>query len=122
MLKIKNLVDLKKYLETRLEMAKRQRAESGTQSGRNAAGMIFAFEESIKALDALLNPEGKAVVKCELCRAHVDVSGNNYVPPGADTVVCEACCQVLIDRARSSIKAAVKADRDIDQYDLGGSD
>lgn len=48
MLLIKDAADLKKYLETRLRMAKLQAQDEVTK------GMRYAFEESIKAVDALL--------------------------------------------------------------------
>lgn len=130
MLKIKNLADLKKYLETLAEYPRKAITKTTlTTIVRFYQGKAHAYDEAIKAVDALLNPEGKAVVKCELCQAHVDVSGNNYMPPGADAVVCEACCRGMIDRARRSIKereTVTKRERtkDVDDplRDLGGSD
>lgn len=57
MLVIKDLPDLLKYLETRKERAKRQAEEVGSASKMfhsNNRGMIYAYEESIRAVKALM--------------------------------------------------------------------
>lgn len=48
MLLIKSSDDLRRYLEARHQMAARQGA------GQHTNGMMFAFEEAIKAVDALM--------------------------------------------------------------------
>lgn len=48
MLTITSPTDLKCYLETRLKMAEKQGKNQHTN------GMVFAFEESIRAVDALI--------------------------------------------------------------------
>lgn len=45
MLIIKDLADLKMYLEIRLEMAERQEPKDN--------GMVYAFKESLQAVEAL---------------------------------------------------------------------
>lgn len=63
MLMIKDLADLKKYLETRKKMAQKQAdlPDANPVAKHNARGIVFGFEESIRAVDALINrpkPEG----------------------------------------------------------------
>lgn len=54
-LKIVSLADLKKYLETRKEMAEKQgKTMLPGDSRGQCRGMVYAFEESIKAVEALL--------------------------------------------------------------------
>lgn len=62
MLKITSVEDLKKYLETRREMARGQEKsaedlkteKSFIAAANRAQGMIYAFDEAIKAVEALL--------------------------------------------------------------------
>lgn len=51
MLKITSIEDLKKYLEVRREMARRQ---SSDYPRKDVTGMVYAFDEAIKAVEALL--------------------------------------------------------------------
>lgn len=55
MLTIRNTDDLHKYLKTRLEMARGQVSARDKNATTQALGMIFAFEESIKAVEALMS-------------------------------------------------------------------
>ena len=64
MLVIKSSADLLTYLKTRLKYASQQKLTSNTQQSqvKQMAGMwergaIYAFEESIKAVEALINSE-----------------------------------------------------------------
>lgn len=59
MLVIKDVADLKKYLETRLKMVERQIANNGKD--QNAKGQYYAFDESIKAVDALLTFQSEII-------------------------------------------------------------
>lgn len=70
MLMIKDLADLKKYLETRRDMAKKQTTTASSVRkaeifDANQKGMVFAFEESIKAVEALMETERLKVVPRE---------------------------------------------------------
>ena len=61
MLTLRDLPDLKKYLEVRLEMARNQKPKTSIDRLKfpittgMADGMVFAFEESIKAVQALID-------------------------------------------------------------------
>lgn len=60
MLKITSLLDLKKYYETRREMA---RAQVSIYPRVDSAGMVYAWDEAIKALDALIEFESQPRVE-----------------------------------------------------------
>lgn len=53
MLVVTSFADLIKYLETRKKFSERQLSLSRGQADPHATGMIFAFEESIRAVQAL---------------------------------------------------------------------
>lgn len=63
MLKITSVEDLKKYLEVRREMAHKQINSAicsmggGERLGSYSQGMVYAFDEAIKAVEALLTHE-----------------------------------------------------------------
>lgn len=59
MLTFKSLSDLREYLETRKKMASRQipLTERKSHVSGFANGMEFAFDESIKALDAFIESQ-----------------------------------------------------------------
>ena len=64
MLVFKSVEDLREYLITRREMARRQGGVRQKESGKNeypehTKGMLFAFDESIRAVEALLGQEPK---------------------------------------------------------------
>lgn len=60
MLVIKDLPDLLKYLETRKEMVEKQSIGEGRSLiRRNATGQIYAFEESIRAVKALMQHQSR---------------------------------------------------------------
>jgi hypothetical protein len=63
MLVIRDFEDLRKYLATRLQMARGQEATTNKKIGTQAVGMIYAFEEAIKAVDALASHWQEKVVK-----------------------------------------------------------
>lgn len=61
MLVIKDLPDLKKYLETRREMVQKQKGVTDKKMAPVASmtvmwvrGAVFAFDEAIKAVEALM--------------------------------------------------------------------
>lgn len=65
MLKITSVEDLKKYLKTRRKMAEGQKADTERcevsmglkthcKAWHNETGQLFAFDEAIKAVEALL--------------------------------------------------------------------
>jgi hypothetical protein len=62
MLVITSTADLKRYLETRLKFAQAQERTSDKKLGTQAVGMIYAFEESIRAVNALLEHEKEKMV------------------------------------------------------------
>lgn len=116
MLVLKDLTDLKKYLETRLAMARNQEATRDKKLGTQAIGMIYAFEESIRAVDALANqpsPTETAVIdpnnvpQCDVCLEAIKPEERNYQST-ADSVVCESCCRKMIERAKDSRRASQK--------------
>lgn len=51
---IKDLADLKLYLETRMKMAQNQQ-QSTIKDTTRVAGMVYAYSESIKAVEALMS-------------------------------------------------------------------
>lgn len=62
MLLIKDLTDLKKYLETRREMARGQinpKLKFPDAAAAYANGMGYAYEESIKAVEALMQYQSR---------------------------------------------------------------
>lgn len=74
---LKDVADLKKYLEARRGMAENNKNATYNKTQKDishAAGMVFAFDEAIKAVEAL-----------------------------QDTgVVCEACGKKLSERAKET--------------------
>lgn len=59
MLTFKSLSDVREYLATRREFAKRQggQARGKTEYPDHVKGQLYAFDESIRALDAFLEAQ-----------------------------------------------------------------
>lgn len=59
MLTFKSLSDVREYLAVRREMAKRQggQARGKTEYPDHVKGQLYAFDESIRALDAFLEAQ-----------------------------------------------------------------
>lgn len=64
MLTFKSVSDVREYLATRREMAKRQGGTNAShgikQYPDHTKGMLYAFDESIRALDAFLDAQEPA--------------------------------------------------------------
>lgn len=128
MLTFNNLADLRKYLETRKQMAEKQgirkymtnNSPSVAKADGHTAGMVYAFDESLKAVEAYITGLAKDVPladrafaagrRCDVCETPLPEQepGQPYVYGDLD-VVCADCVKEFITRAGATAEAVARS-------------